>query len=420
MAPPGRQHGLDLVRAAAIAWVMLYHANNLSLVPSPSHNLISFGWMGVDLFFVLSGYLIASQLLKSWAAGSRPNYARFFARRAFRTLPAFSFVLLLYFTLPHLRETPNIQPFWQFATFTENLQFDPSTPKAFDHFWSLCVEEQFYLLFPFAVAIAAIRPSSRRTITILLATLLAGMAVRSFLWLAFVAKTPFDPGAQPDWHAYVSLIYYPTWSRLDGLLAGVALAVLKIFRPDAWKHLVARPDRLFALGLAGIALAIMLFGGELGSLLAVAIGFPLLSLSIALVVAAATTGRALIGKYRVPGGQALATGAYSLYLSHKIAYHATQAWIAPALGMTGYAELLLAIVVALLFGTLLYWAVERPFLKLRDRLESRDPNVERSGSLRSWLSKLALRREGAGNWRRPLANGEGPVRYQSGVAVPLD
>ena len=417
MASPGRQHGLDLVRAAAIAWVMTYHANTMSLVPNPDHNLLSFGWMGVDLFFVLSGYLIASQLLKSWAAGSRPNYTRFFARRAFRTLPAFLFVLLLYFTLPQLRETPAIQPFWQFVTFTENLQFDPTTPKAFDHFWSLCVEEQFYLLFPFAVALIAIKPSARRTITILLATLCAGIALRSFLWLAYVAKTPFDPGAQPDWHGYVSLIYYPTWSRLDGLLAGVALAVLKIFRPSAWKIFVARPDRLLATGLAGVAAAIMLFGGELGSLLAVAIGFPLLSISTALIVGAATTGRALIGKYRVPGGQALATGAYSLYLSHKIAYHATQAWIAPALGVTGYARLLLAILFALLLGAVLYWAVERPFLKLRDRFEG---HFERADVARSWLGQFALR-AGFMHARHPsLSHRDVPVHCQPGVVVPLD
>lgn len=420
MASLGRQHGLDLVRAAAIVWVMLYHANNMSLVPSPGHNLISFGWMGVDLFFVLSGYLIASQLLKPWAAGSRPNYVRFFARRAFRTLPAFSFVLLLYFALPQLRETPDIQPFWQFATFTENLQFDPGTPKAFDHFWSLCVEEQFYLLFPFVVALAAIKPSARRTITILLATLLAGIALRSFLWLAYVAKTPFNPSALPDWHAYVSLIYYPTWSRLDGLLAGVALAVLKIFRPDTWKHFVARPDRLFVLGLAGVAAAIVLFGGELGSLMAVAVGFPLLSLSIALVVGAATTGRALIGKYRVPGGQALATGAYSLYLSHKIAYHATQAWIAPALGVTGFSRFFLAIAIALLLGAVLYWAVERPFLKLRDYFEVRDSNVGRSAFARSWLSQLALRARFARDRQPSLSRHEPPVHYKTGLAVPLD
>src|SRR5438874_6895571 len=116
-----RVHGLDIVRAAAIAWVMLYHAMNLDLVPDPDHAVVMFGWMGVDLFFVLSGFLIAGQLLNPWAKDLRPDYRRFFARRALRTLPAYSAVLALYFLVPAAREWPDIQPFWQFATFTENL-----------------------------------------------------------------------------------------------------------------------------------------------------------------------------------------------------------------------------------------------------------------------------------------------------------
>src|SRR4051794_28406530 len=135
-APIPRQHGLDLVRAAAIASVMLYHANTMMLVPSVTPWLISFGWMGVDMFFVLSGFLIASQLLKPRANGANPDYGRFFARRALRTIPAFAAVVMLYFAFPQLRETSGIQPFWQFATFTENLLFDPSAPKAFDQVWS--------------------------------------------------------------------------------------------------------------------------------------------------------------------------------------------------------------------------------------------------------------------------------------------
>jgi peptidoglycan/LPS O-acetylase OafA/YrhL len=370
-APPPRQHGLDLVRAGAIAWVMIYHAMTLSLVPSPDHWFIGFGWMGVDLFVVLSGFLIASQLLKPWAIVSRPRYGRFFARRALRTLPAFGIVLLLYFAFPDLREFPEIQPFWQFASFTENLLFDPTGPKAFSHVWSLCVEEQFYLLFPLVVAAVAIRPSARKTAAVLLAALVAGIAVRSWLWLAQVATTPFSAGADPDWRAYMTLIYYPTWSRIDGLLAGIALATLKIFRPVAWQRFVALPNLLLALGLAGIAGSILLFGRQIAPLLPAAIGFPLLSASIALVVAAASTGRAIVGKYRVPGGQALATAAYSLYLTQKIAYHVTATWLAPALGATSYARLGLAVLVALGLGGLLYGAVELPFLKLRDRWEGK-------------------------------------------------
>ena len=369
--PAPRQHGLDLVRATAIAAVMIYHAKNMMLVPSPAPWLISFGWMGVDLFFVLSGFLIASQLLKPWAIGAKPNYGRFFARRALRTIPAFAVVVMLYFAVPQLRETPGIQPFWQFATFSENLLFEPTGPKAFDQVWSLCVEEQFYLLFPLALTFVAFKPSARKTVAVLLSILVAGIFVRSFLWLALVADKPFDVHSESNWQPFVTLIYYPTWSRLDGLLAGIALATLKIFRPSVWKRFVAQPNLLFAAGLTGAGIAIMLFGGQFSPLVGVAIGFPLLSASVALIVAAASTGRSLFCKYRVPGGQALATAAYSLYLTHKMAYHAVQAWIAPALGATGYAALALAITVALLMGAILYWAVERPFLILRDHWDGR-------------------------------------------------
>jgi peptidoglycan/LPS O-acetylase OafA/YrhL len=350
---------------------MAYHANTMALVPNGGSALASFGWMGVDLFFVLSGFLIASQLLKPFAAGEKPHYRSFVWRRALRTLPAFLFVLLLYFLFPELRENAGIQPLWQFLTFTENLLFDPSSPKAFDHVWSLCVEEQFYLLFPLALMLIGSRPPVRRTVTILLALVAGGIFLRSLLWLAFVADRPFDVSSQSNWQGFVGLIYYPTWSRLDGLLAGVALAILKIFRPSLWERFVSRPDLLLVAGIAGIAAAIMLFGGPISPLVGVALGFPLLSASVALIVASASTGKSIIGKYRVPGGQALATGAYSLYLSHKIAYHATQAWIGPALGVSGFARFLLALSVALAVGGLLYWAVERPFLSLRDRLESR-------------------------------------------------
>lgn len=368
--PARRQYGLDLVRAAAIVSVMAYHANNMLVQTGPS--LLSFGWMGVDLFFVLSGFLIGGQLLKPYSVGSRPSFGRFFARRAFRTIPAFAFVAMLYFAFPRLRETPDIQPLWQFVTFTENLLFQPTGPKAFDQVWSLCVEEQFYLFFPLILMAMERAPSTRKTATILIAILLGGMLVRSFLWLAFVANKPFDLRSETDWHAYVTLIYYPTWSRLDGLLAGVALAALKTFRGSWWRRLVARPNLLLAAGLVGIGASITLFGGPVLPILGVAIGFPLLSVSVASIVAAASTGRGMICKSHVPGVRALATGAYSLYLTHKIAFHAVQAVIGPALGATrGYALLAAGMVAALLIGTAIYWTVERPFLILRDRWDGK-------------------------------------------------
>src|SRR5436853_279107 len=168
-----RQQGLDLVRAAAIASVMLYHAKTMMLVPSPAPWLSSFGWMGVDLLFVLTGCLIAGQLVK-------PG-------------------------------------------------------------------------------------------TVLPALIIAGIFLRAFLWFALVAEKPFDVHSGSNWRAYVSLIYYPTWSRLDGLLAGIALATLKTFRPAVWKGFVAQPNLLLAAGLAGSGIAITVFGGPVSPLVGVAI-----------------------------------------------------------------------------------------------------------------------------------------------------
>jgi peptidoglycan/LPS O-acetylase OafA/YrhL len=230
------------------------------------------------------------------------------------------------------------------------------------------VEEQFYLVFPAVVALLAWRPSARKTATAFALVLLLGIAIRSWLWLAHVARPPFDPAAEPAGGTYMALIYYPTWSRLDGLLAGIGAAAVKIYRPAAWDRLTARPNLLLACGLAGIAAAILLFGTQLARLPAAAFGFPLLSAAIALVVAAASTDRALLGRYWIPGAAALATGAYSLYLTQKIAYHAV-AGLAPRIGFVGYPRLAAALAAALALGAALYWAVERPFLRLRDRLE---------------------------------------------------
>src|SRR4051794_39757962 len=183
---------------------MLYHASLFGLA-SPSHWLVRFGWMGVDLFFVLSGFLIAGQLFRPFARGSKPNYSRFFGRRLLRTLPAYTVVVLVYFLIPQVQEWPDIQPLWQFLTFTENLLITPPLPKAFSHAWSLCVEEQFYLLLPSVIALIAIRPGASKALALFVAVLLSGMALRGFLYLHRVGSGPFE--SRMNSTAYMTLIY---------------------------------------------------------------------------------------------------------------------------------------------------------------------------------------------------------------------
>ena len=144
-----RLPGLDLLRAIAILWVMTYHALILGLIAP--NEVARFGWMGVDLFFALSGFLIGGQLFKPIARGGKLEPGTFYARRLFRTVPTYLVVLALYFTVPMFRERPGLGPLWQYLTFTQNLFVDFYRVKAFSHVWSLCVEEQFYLIAPLVV-----------------------------------------------------------------------------------------------------------------------------------------------------------------------------------------------------------------------------------------------------------------------------
>ncbi len=358
-----RLPGLDLLRAWAICWVLIYHASLFGFV-SGGHRIVAFGWMGVDLFFALSGFLIAGQLLRPWAQGVRPDYGRFFLRRMLRTLPAYLAVVAIYFLLPVLGEWPAIQPLWQFLSFTENLFIDFSVPKAFSHVWSLCVEEQFYLAFPIVVALLTRRPSARKVVLVALAVLLAGMALRGAIWLHDLAPLQKDDRFS---QVYLERIYYPTWTRLDDLLAGVAAATVQAFRPRVWGVLTSRPNILFAGGVAGVILSMLFFGGQAAGLAPATFAYPLLALSMAMLVVAGSNSRSIIGRIPVPGAGALAAGAYSLYLSHKLVFGLVR-----DSGLTGKSlQLAVALVGALVVGAALYWLVERPFLRLRDRLDRR-------------------------------------------------
>jgi peptidoglycan/LPS O-acetylase OafA/YrhL len=368
-----RLPGLDLLRALAIGWVLLYHASLWGLAPR-QNPLVGFGWMGVDLFFVLSGFLIAGQLLRPFARGQRPSYGRFLTRRALRTLPAYLVIVAIYFLAPAWRERTDIQPLWSYLTFTQNLGLGPISPAAFSHAWSLCVEEQFYLVFPLALGLVALRPRPGTVIGAFAAVLVFGMLIRGWFWLDDVGSPRFDILGTPE-GPYMRLIYYPTWSRLDGLLAGIAAAAVQTFRPAWWARLTARPNLLLAAGLAGVAASAALFQNEVGGFFAAVFGYPLTAASMAALVTGAASPGSAIGRRAIPGAGALAAGSYSLYLSHKMVFHAVataaKAW-PPAAHILA---LPLALILAGAAGAALYWSVERPFLKLRERLGGPAPTL---------------------------------------------
>jgi peptidoglycan/LPS O-acetylase OafA/YrhL len=289
-------------------------------------------------------------------------------------LPAYLAVVALYFLVPGVRERPPIAPLWQFLTFSRNwlVEYPTHGLKTFSHVWSLCVEEQFYLVFPAVVALIALRPTPGKVVGAALFVLILGMALRGYLWLQFVVDPPFNISGDPRGGRYQHFIYCPTATRLDGLLMGIVAAAIQTFRPAVWTRLTARPNLLLGVGALGIVLSTFIFReGSVARFWAAVFGYPFLSLAIMLIVMAGTDGRSLIGRYRVPGSTALATGAYSLYLSHKIAFHWVELMRPSLPAPLQWAAFGLAVLGAFGFGAALYWLVERPFLKLRDRFEGR-------------------------------------------------
>jgi peptidoglycan/LPS O-acetylase OafA/YrhL len=360
-----RLPGLDLLRAWAIVWVMLFHSYVVGGLGERFDWLQRDGWMGVDLFFVLSGYLIGYQLLAPLMRGEPLAWRDFYRRRALRILPAFLAVLAVYATWPAAREAPGLAPAWQFLTFTLNLLIDYQHAPAFSHAWSLCVEEHFYLLFPWLAWWLLRRPSLRRAIGVGLGVVAFGMAVRGYVWLHDMAPLRDAPGPAFGLR-FVEGIYYPTWARLDGLLAGVALAALRLGRPGAWARLQRHAGVVLAAGIALLALSMGLFRERLGFWPSV-IGYPLLSLALALCVGAAT---AMPGRRAVPGCGWLARISYSLYLSHKLALHAAAIGAVQPLQLHGAAAFGLYAAGVLALGSLLHYAVERPFLRWRERMDA--------------------------------------------------
>ncbi|MDO1528738.1 acyltransferase [Fulvimonas sp. R45] len=348
-----RLPGLDLLRAIAIVWVMLFHSWMIGGLAQPFQAVADYGWMGVDLFFVLSGYLIGSQVLAPLCRGEPLRLGEFYLRRAFRILPAFLVVLVVYAGFPSLREAPGMQPVWQFLTYTMNLLIDYRYNPAFSHAWSLCVEEHFYLVFPLLAWLLSRRPSRLATVSTCAGVMLAGMLLRGH-----AALRGMD---------FLESIYYPTWTRLDGLLAGVMLAVLQTWCPALWARLQVRANALAPLGMIVVAAAIWLFRDRT-SLAADVLGYPLLALGLALVVAAATSRQGWLGRRGVPGAGWIAAVSYSLYLSHKLAMHQVQQVLADHPAIHGWLAFAAYAATILATGATLHYLVERPFLRLRSRL----------------------------------------------------
>ncbi len=251
-----RVRGLDGLRALAVMAVVFYHADWKS-VPG--------GFLGVDVFFVLSGYLITSLLLREWQSTGGFSFRGFYQARARRLLPGLfglligaGFAALLFASdaVDMLRRElfPSIAYYLNWFSVYGHTSYFQQTgrPPLLLHLWSLAVEEQFYLIWPVVVLLVMRRHRYRRGRRMLRTVAISG-ALLSAGWMALLAArhgfpVPNDP----------SRAYYGTDSHASGLMLGAALACVRPL--GAWPTLASyRRNLVDAVGVGALCWLLWIF-----------------------------------------------------------------------------------------------------------------------------------------------------------------
>jgi peptidoglycan/LPS O-acetylase OafA/YrhL len=312
-----RLPGLDGLRGIAVLAVIIYHADVSLLVG---------GFLGVDVFFVLSGFLITTLLINELTETNTVDRARFYLRRIRRLMPALFLVLFFSVLVSGLfvldaayhvrRDLPWAMTFvlnWSYLFFEQSYFVNISRPPLLQHLWSLSVEEQFYVIWPimlialYKVKIGKISPRAK----IFIAS--SVLAIASTAWMVHLSVAngfpiPNDP----------SRVYFGTDTHAMGLLVGCAAAAL--WRSERL-NVKLTPDRAAAmnglglLSIAGLAY-FFLYVSELNEFLYRG-GFLVLSiLTVILVVVAAHPGLKFGQRLGNPVLKWFGDRSYGIYLWH--------------------------------------------------------------------------------------------------------
>jgi peptidoglycan/LPS O-acetylase OafA/YrhL len=362
----GRKPALDGLRGLAVLAVMAFHTS------PAAHG----GFFGVDIFFVISGYLITSLLLREFDRTGRVDVRAFYIRRALRLAPALLFMLLL--TVPLIlillhdeMGMPVIVAVGSVLLYVANwANVAVATGTGpLTHTWSLSIEEQFYFVWPLILIALLVR--GRRP---------PAAALAWIIGLVVVSRWIIWDTSHSTW------LYYATTSHCDGLLIGALLAVL-MARYQAQSPATASaatpahrsataPDLSPAtttaawIGLAGIAVLMATLGIDSSG--TYEYGLPLIAVCTALVVwHLVTAERGLLVRalsFRPLAG--IGTVSYGLYLYHFPVFKAVQ-----DRGMGHPLQHFLEVSITAVITTFSWFFVEKPALRLKDRLSGRAPAV---------------------------------------------
>ena len=334
----GHRPELDGLRGIAILLVLLHHAG----IP-----LIRGGHIGVDIFFVLSGFLITALLWQEYERTGRIRLKNFYVRRLLRLTPALALLLAIFAAYAlaaksgaALVKSGKAMVYTALYLSDFALAFGFAPLGALEHTWSLAIEEHFYLLYPLALVLLLGKRMSRRAIFILFGLFIAVAAIhRAFLW---------GPASEE-----VNRVFYGFDTRADGLLIGCLLGLIA-----SWGKLP--PVKWFLALPAALALLFAVVFVAWDSPL-YAYGLPVINLSTAIVLAFVLTSRPawLASKVLTWIGAI----SYGLYLWHNLVFIVVRERVTES----PWGVLFLGGVISIACAALSYYLLEKPCLKLKER-----------------------------------------------------
>ncbi|MBY0516467.1 MAG: acyltransferase [Bacteriovoracaceae bacterium] len=345
-----RNQGLDLLRFFAILMVLLLHSSQaIPEIPQSISRLFSYGWIGVDLFFVLSGFLIANQVFSlNSTMGVIQGLKTFWIKRWFRTFPLYFLVLFVYLFIKPYFGFPFNDWNYSFLVFFQNY----FNLNDFVQSWSLCIEEQFYILFPIVFFVFGVKSNNLK---IWCLPVLMSVIARFFIWKS---------GAMNSANEIVlsSLVRFPFHTHLDGISAGVLLAAS--FK--SWEKISTGSRKVLAiLGLSLLFVSLGISGPDiygfnivfLYSILALAFSFLLIS-----------TYSIRIPDFIFMPIHKIALWSYGLYLWNNLFIRVFLKW---DLSIHWLLKLIIFFILNLIISAITYYGVEKVFLIYRDKVLAR-------------------------------------------------
>lgn len=364
---------LDGLRAVAVAAVIVFHCRKIATPDTPWQdlylNLADTGWVGVDLFFVISGFLITGILLDT--KNQADYFKNFYIRRSLRIFPLYYTSIVLIPVAFHILavDRPTDVLSWPYWLYLQNWipLFEMPMTQGLGHLWSLAVEEQFYLIWPALILFAARRNSVGR---MCMALLLLTVVFRVLLVLSGHPR-----GA-----------YFATISRLDPLVVGACLAVLLRHRGTLE---VFRSAATWTIAVTGLVIALVAFLGRgfFGHTVAVVLlGFFPLALCFGGVFVLALTARPEGGFRLLLRSRPLrfvGKISYGVYVFHlPLVFLLKSAWPTGGEGfwLSQFSFLTVVTATSVFLAWLSYQHFEKPILDLKDQLAPIAPSQLRDDS----------------------------------------